>query len=78
MASRIEYSEKYCDELNEYRHVILPKDLAKSLPKNRWVLFPFALFANRDTYPSVSAIYFAVVLFLCGWVQKQHNCARIS
>ena len=35
MASRIEYSEKYCDELNEYRHVILPKDLAKSLPKNR-------------------------------------------
>ena len=35
MASRIEYSEKYCDELSEYRHVILPKDLAKSLPKNR-------------------------------------------
>ena len=35
MASRIEYSEKYCDELNEYRHVILPKDLAKSLPRNR-------------------------------------------
>ena len=35
MASRIEYSEKYCDESNEYRHVILPKDLAKQLPKNR-------------------------------------------
>mmetsp|Transcript_27636 Transcript_27636/g.60543 ORF Transcript_27636/g.60543 Transcript_27636/m.60543 type:complete len:110 (-) Transcript_27636:276-605(-) len=36
MASRIEYSEKYCDEFHEYRHVILPKDLAKSLPhKNR-------------------------------------------
>lgn len=34
-ANRIEYSEKYADEDNEYRHVILPKDLAKSLPKNR-------------------------------------------
>jgi len=34
-ASRIEYSEKYADTANEYRHVILPKDLAKTLPKNR-------------------------------------------
>mmetsp|Transcript_54266 Transcript_54266/g.131677 ORF Transcript_54266/g.131677 Transcript_54266/m.131677 type:complete len:103 (+) Transcript_54266:111-419(+) len=34
-ASRIEYSEKYADDVNEYRHVILPKELAKNLPKNR-------------------------------------------
>mmetsp|Transcript_32281 Transcript_32281/g.38541 ORF Transcript_32281/g.38541 Transcript_32281/m.38541 type:complete len:104 (+) Transcript_32281:105-416(+) len=34
-ASRIEYSEKYADDNNEYRHVILPKDLAKTLPKSR-------------------------------------------
>ncbi|GAX21352.1 cyclin-dependent kinase regulatory subunit CKS1 [Fistulifera solaris] len=34
-ASRIEYSEKYADEVNEYRHVILPKELAKTLPKSR-------------------------------------------
>ena len=62
-ASRIEYSEKYADDHNEYRygkmkenqhhwqsheqihlltlrfssisHVILPKDLAKALPKSR-------------------------------------------
>eukprot|EP00537_Pseudo-nitzschia_pungens_P008048 CAMPEP_0172355882 /NCGR_PEP_ID=MMETSP1060-20121228/266_1 /TAXON_ID=37318 /ORGANISM="Pseudo-nitzschia pungens, Strain cf. cingulata" /LENGTH=114 /DNA_ID=CAMNT_0013075743 /DNA_START=79 /DNA_END=424 /DNA_ORIENTATION=+ len=34
-ASRIEYSEKYADDLNEYRHVILPKELAKTLPKSR-------------------------------------------
>jgi cyclin-dependent kinase regulatory subunit CKS1 len=34
-ASRIEYSEKYADDNNEYRHVILPKELAKTLPKGR-------------------------------------------
>jgi len=34
-SSRIEYSEKYADEENEYRHVILPKELAKTLPKTR-------------------------------------------
>ena len=27
----IEYSEKYCDDIYEYRHVILPKALAKKL-----------------------------------------------
>ncbi|CBJ27816.1 conserved unknown protein [Ectocarpus siliculosus] len=35
MAARIEYSEKYQDDSFEYRHVILPKDLAKGLPKSR-------------------------------------------
>jgi|EP00544_Gedaniella_sp_CCMP2646_P011298 cyclin-dependent kinase regulatory subunit CKS1 len=34
-ASRIEYSEKYADDQNEYRHVILPKELSKTLPKSR-------------------------------------------
>jgi len=29
----IEYSEKYNDSLYEYRHVILPKELYKKLPK---------------------------------------------
>eukprot|EP01083_Nonionella_stella_P000106 297_1 len=28
----IEYSEKYCDEYHEYRHVILPKEICKLLP----------------------------------------------
>lgn len=32
MSSRIEYSEKYVDDLYEYRHVILPKELQKTLP----------------------------------------------
>jgi len=35
ITSRIEYSEKYQDDKHEYRHVILPKELAKTLSKNR-------------------------------------------
>ena len=35
MASRIEYSEKYFDDKNEYRHVILPREIAKSIPKGQ-------------------------------------------
>ncbi|TPP59903.1 Cyclin-dependent kinases regulatory subunit [Fasciola gigantica] len=31
----IYYSEKYYDEVNEYRHVHLPKELAKKVPRNR-------------------------------------------
>uniref|UniRef100_A0A7S1CQT6 Cyclin-dependent kinases regulatory subunit n=1 Tax=Bicosoecida sp. CB-2014 TaxID=1486930 RepID=A0A7S1CQT6_9STRA len=40
IAKRIEYSEKYQDDKFEYRHVILPKELAKSLPKERLLLEP--------------------------------------
>jgi len=29
----IEYSDKYCDDEYEYRHVILPRDIAKRLPQ---------------------------------------------
>lgn len=37
----IEYSEKYADDMHEYRHVILPKEVAKNLPpgllsENQW------------------------------------------
>ena len=31
----IEYSEKYADDLYEYRHVLLPKDIYKKIPRNR-------------------------------------------
>ena len=31
----IEYSEKYEDDIFEYRHVILPKHIAKTAPKGR-------------------------------------------
>lgn len=32
-AENIQYSEKYCDEHFEYRHVILPPELAKLVPR---------------------------------------------
>ncbi|XP_057323806.1 cyclin-dependent kinases regulatory subunit-like [Microplitis mediator] len=31
---QIQYSEKYCDDKFEYRHVILPSDIAKNVPKS--------------------------------------------
>ncbi|KAK0168856.1 hypothetical protein PV327_002621 [Microctonus hyperodae] len=31
---RIQYSEKYCDDKYEYRHVILSADMAKHVPKS--------------------------------------------
>ncbi|KAH7373286.1 hypothetical protein KP509_17G048400 [Ceratopteris richardii] len=33
--SQIQYSEKYFDDVYEYRHVKLPPEIAKLLPKNR-------------------------------------------
>ena len=33
MPKNIYYSDKYTDEHYEYRHVMLPKDLAKLVPK---------------------------------------------
>ena len=33
-AKNIYYSDKYFDEKFEYRHVMLPKDLAKMVPKS--------------------------------------------
>ena len=33
--TEIDYSDKYADDYYEYRHVILPKELLKKLPKNK-------------------------------------------
>lgn len=35
MSSQIAYSEKYHDDVYEYRHVILPRDVAALVPKER-------------------------------------------
>jgi len=35
VSGRCEYSDKYSDDQYEYRHVILPKDVAKSIPSHR-------------------------------------------
>ncbi|XP_064607885.1 cyclin-dependent kinases regulatory subunit 1-like [Liolophura sinensis] len=31
--NKIYYSDKYCDDYYEYRHVMLPKEIAKLVPK---------------------------------------------
>eukprot|EP00744_Colponema_vietnamica_P004801 GILI01007113.1.p1 GENE.GILI01007113.1~~GILI01007113.1.p1 ORF type:complete len:125 (+),score=18.84 GILI01007113.1:53-376(+) len=31
----IDYSDKYCDDYYEYRHVILPKHIFKKMPRSR-------------------------------------------
>lgn len=33
--NQIQYSEKYFDAIFEYRHVILPADVAKHVPKDK-------------------------------------------
>lgn len=35
MSSEIYYSEKYYDDVFEYRHVILPESIAKKLPPGK-------------------------------------------
>uniref|UniRef100_A0A915J6T7 Cyclin-dependent kinases regulatory subunit n=1 Tax=Romanomermis culicivorax TaxID=13658 RepID=A0A915J6T7_ROMCU len=35
LAKNIYYSEKYYDDVYEYRHVHLPKELVKLVPKNK-------------------------------------------
>merc|ERR1711934_340257 len=37
-SQHISYSEKYQDETYEYRHVILPRDIAKMVPKGRLLM----------------------------------------
>lgn len=34
-AKDIYYSNKYCDDAFEYRHVVLPKEIAKAVPKHK-------------------------------------------
>jgi cyclin-dependent kinase regulatory subunit CKS1 len=33
--SEIEYSDKYCDDYYEYRHVMLPKEVYKKMPRSK-------------------------------------------
>lgn len=34
-ANKIIYSERYSDDTHEYRHVTLPKEIARFVPRNR-------------------------------------------
>ena len=75
MVTRIEYSDKYMDDSNEYRHVMLPKELAKSLPKSRllteseWrsigVSFPL-----YSIYSILSTLFYFIVSILSYFEMK--------
>lgn len=34
MSGQIYYSDKYYDDIYEYRHVVLPRDISKHVPKS--------------------------------------------
>ena len=42
----IEYSDKYMDDYYEYRHVILPRDVYKKLPRSRLLTENVSVFYN--------------------------------
>lgn len=46
----VEYSDKYMDDHYEYRHVILPKDVYRKLPRNRLLTesVHYILFSNGE------------------------------
>ena len=52
----IYYSDKYTDETHEYRHVMLPKDLAKLVPKTH--LMSEAEWRNLGVQQSLGWIHY--------------------
>lgn len=46
----IEYSDKYMDDYYEYRHVILPRDVYKKMPRGRLLLenVHLGIFSNGE------------------------------
>ena len=67
----IYYSDKYTDDNFEYRHVMLPKDLAKLVPKTH--LMSEAEWRNLGVQQSLGEVadllYMTIVtLWLLGWV----------
>ena len=51
----IEYSDKYCDDYYEYRHVILPRDVFKRLPRGRLLTENVRIFRIRNGDQPVSS-----------------------
>ncbi|GAB2234787.1 hypothetical protein Droror1_Dr00004052 [Drosera rotundifolia] len=45
---QIQYSDKYFDDTYEYRHVVLPPEVAKLLPKNRLLSEASALHSHAS------------------------------
>ncbi len=51
----IEYSDKYLDDYYEYRHVLLPKDVYKRLPRGKLLSESVTRIPSRNGEPSVSS-----------------------
>ena len=65
----IYYSDKYTDDKFEYRHVMLPKDLAKLVPKTH--LMSEAEWRNLGVQQSLGKFVFTKLfskMFFIGWV----------
>lgn len=58
MANGIQYSEKYYDDVFEYRHVVLPPEIATLLPKGR--LLPEQEWRNMGVQQSRGWCHYAV------------------
>lgn len=56
--NQIQYSEKYYDDYYEYRHVVLPADIAKLLPKAR--LLPEQEWRNMGVQQSRGWMHYAI------------------
>lgn len=50
----IEYSDKYMDDFYEYRHVLLPKEVYKKIPRGRLLVenVPSCLLRNGEPWES--------------------------
>ena len=66
----IYYSDKYTDDKFEYRHVMLPKDLAKLVPKTH--LMTEAEWRNLGVQQSLGRLYFIsnvdTIYIISGWI----------
>ena len=59
MSSEIYYSEKYYDDKNEYRHVILPKAVAAKVPREKLL--------SEDQWRGIG------VTMSAGWIHYAHH-----
>ncbi|XP_074653126.1 cyclin-dependent kinases regulatory subunit 2-like [Tubulanus polymorphus] len=82
-ADKIQYSDKYFDEHYEYRHVILPPDLVRLVPKDR--LMTETEWRNLSVQQSPGWIHYMIhepephiLLFRRALPEKQQTVQQIS
>jgi hypothetical protein len=75
----IYYSDKYNDDKFEYRHVMLPKDIAKLVPKTHLVNNPIVLRALFD-YAKVKGRSSFITRYLViesSWPKNEVLCTQV-